>query len=278
VGETMTEEALAAMRSRASEVPGLSAELDRLRWELAVAKGEATAGAQCLAEMQRGVTENTRLVERCVDLGALLDDALRVGQEECERLRAERDELLRQRDHDLYRDPDLTDPNGPVPADPDDLRLGFCRLRWRLHHLDRKLSAFDTLAKTYRIDPSAANAELVVNRACSDFEARLAAESLREANAGLRRELDTARAILAGRSTPPTDAEIEAHDAAGGSWLTNRGVVGLGFSEVLEIEFPGGSILTGQRVEDVALGIEWWIALDAHGRPCAWPVVGVPRG
>ena len=165
----MTEEALAAMRSRASEVPGLSAELDRLRWELAVAKGEATAGAQCLAEMQRGVTENTRLVERCVDLGALLDDALRVGQEECERLRAERDELLRQRDHDLYRDPDLTDPNGPVPADPDDLRLGFCRLRWRLHHLDRKLSAFDTLARTYRIDPSAANAELVVNRACSDL-------------------------------------------------------------------------------------------------------------
>jgi predicted ThiF/HesA family dinucleotide-utilizing enzyme len=157
-----------------------------------------------------------------------------------------------------------------------------------VHRVERAVRAmraeFDAAREALRTegaqmaaDVAAAHARVVAANGRA-HEARLAAESLREANAGLRRELDTARAILAGRSTPPTDAEIEAHDAAGGSWLTNRGVVGLGFSEVLEIEFPGGSILTGQRVEDVALGIEWWIALDAHGRPCAWPVVEVDHG
>lgn len=80
---------LASARLRASQVPGLTAELDQVRWELSVAKGDETAGALCLAEMQRGVAENTRLLTRCVDLGVMLDDAMRAGLEECERLRAD---------------------------------------------------------------------------------------------------------------------------------------------------------------------------------------------
>ena len=77
------------------------------------------------------------------------------------------------------------------------------------------------------------------------------------------RELE---AIIAGRTTPPTDAEIAAHD---GAWL----VSGRGLALAL----------SGQKAADCAYnarsaGAEWrWIALDADGRPCAWPTAEVSR-
>ncbi len=40
--------------------------------------------------------------------------------------------------------------------------------------------------------------------------------ALAKENVTLRLERDELRAIVAGRTVPPTDAEIEAHDAAGG--------------------------------------------------------------
>lgn len=79
----------------------------------------------------------------------------------------------------------------------------------------------------------------------------------------LTAERDALRAIVEGRTTPPTEAEAAAHDAAGGAWLIawSRG------------DRPTvASIVSGPRV--------WWpeadvvsaVALDAQRRPCAWPV------
>ena len=79
---------LANVSARAAEVPGLSAELDRLRWELAVAMGEKTAGAQCLAEFERMAAKSTELLMRKIDTTLALEEAMRVGLEECERLRS----------------------------------------------------------------------------------------------------------------------------------------------------------------------------------------------
>ena len=88
------------------------------------------------------------------------------------------------------------------------------------------------------------------------------------APAGLRRERDAAlalkvlelRAIIEGRTTPPTDAEIAAHDAAGG-------VFGFFCREE--------GYYTGSTVEEIRQPLppgRWW-AHAADGRPCAWPEV-----
>ena len=82
-------------------------------------------------------------------------------------------------------------------------------------------------------------------------------------------EVKHLRAIVEGRSTPPTDAEIAAHAAAGGQWRT-LGLRGFGLS---------GDVLDGDASRAIRAVSErsrvprrWW-ALDAEGRPCAWPVV-----
>lgn len=51
---------LAAVRVKASEVPGLSAELDAVRWERDIAAGEPTAYAQALAAYERMVAQLTQ--------------------------------------------------------------------------------------------------------------------------------------------------------------------------------------------------------------------------
>lgn len=76
-----------------------------------------------------------------------------------------------------------------------------------------------------------------------------------------RRERDEARAILEGRTAPPTDAEIDAHHAAGGSWLTGDTVTW----------WPAS--LRGMRDNGETEGCVW-IALDRSYRPCAWPRPG----
>lgn len=72
---------------------------------------------------------------------------------------------------------------------------------------------------------------------------------------------DEAQAIIAGRATAPTDAEIEAHNKSGGTWYVRRG----DRAGVL-------SIVDETRWIASEGGYRWW-ALDAEGRPCAWPVV-----
>jgi hypothetical protein len=87
-------------------------------------------------------------------------------------------------------------------------------------------------------------------------------------------------AIIEGRTTPPTDAEFATHDAAGGSWRIVTHAVGTrilaedgyqrdvamwAHAEMLRDAMAPGGPLHGADVR-------WW-ALDAEGRPCAWPVV-----
>ena len=55
---------LAAVRVKASEVPGLSAELDAVRWERDIAAGEPTAYAQALAAYERMVAQLTETLQR----------------------------------------------------------------------------------------------------------------------------------------------------------------------------------------------------------------------
>lgn len=78
------------------------------------------------------------------------------------------------------------------------------------------------------------------------------------------------REVIEGRTVPPTDAEIEAHEAQRrpGMWLT-RDASGNVFVEC------GRATVARLREEQRMAGDEGtrWIPLDASGRPCAWPTV-----
>jgi len=79
------------------------------------------------------------------------------------------------------------------------------------------------------------------------------------------RELE---AIIAGRTTPPTDAEIEAHAAAGGGrWLV-----------LTENDFTYDMPDAVSRDEWVRVGVVRWCPCTDDGRPCAWPTADVSRG
>ena len=90
-------------------------------------------------------------------------------------------------------------------------------------------------------------------------------------------ERDALRAIVEGRTAPPSDDEIEAHEAAGGLWrwvATIDGEVVPGLSGDACEAFRGGAFASFvSRRRGVVYAETWW-ALDAQGRPCAWPVVG----
>ena len=88
-------------------------------------------------------------------------------------------------------------------------------------------------------------------------------------------ERDALRAIIDGRTTPPTEAEIEAHDAAGGWWLylPERGIGRCSCSACRTAQMPAGELLPGNVRMVAAVGGGRWWALDAQRRPCAWPVV-----
>ena len=71
------------------------------------------------------------------------------------------------------------------------------------------------------------------------------------------------RAIVEGRTTPPSDEEARAHIDAGGVFRMVCGTRVFTAESMIAVDiaiedFPGG---------------RWW-ALDAQKRPCAWPVVG----
>ena len=105
------------------------------------------------------------------------------------------------------------------------------------------------------------------------------ADAIAHATATLTAERDALRAIIEGRDTPPTDAEIAAHHAVGGSW------------RCLSPEWDGTMTSDCDTARDLGAegwahaartvpmhGMTRWWALDAAGRPCTWPVVdGVSR-
>jgi hypothetical protein len=88
-------------------------------------------------------------------------------------------------------------------------------------------------------------------------------------------EIDLLRSIIEGRSTPPTDAELAAHEAAGGRW---RCVVPS--DPVLSLDGVGRNAWLQRGILNAAGLAEssrWW-PLDAAGRPCAWPVAPANGG
>ena len=76
-------------------------------------------------------------------------------------------------------------------------------------------------------------------------------------------ERDALRAIIDGRTVPPTAAEIEDHHAAGGAWFVRAPWrPGVWVTEV-----------AWREVRDVWSEGAVCIALGEDRRPCAWPVV-----
>lgn len=73
------------------------------------------------------------------------------------------------------------------------------------------------------------------------------------------------RAVIEGRTTPPTPEEIEAHHAAGGAWL----VAWQWRDGVPVTEIARGKHVCGDARPKGAR----WTALDAERRPCPWPEV-----
>ena len=234
-----------------ADLARVTAERDEVRAELLRCTAECdevrARGRELRREVEALAVERDALREALATQAAAVREEARMWNARATELEGERDALIQQRDHGMYRDPELSDPNGPVPEDPKELELQFCRMRWRLHHLDRKLSAMDTLARTYRLDPSATNAELVVDRAAGEMREVKALRREREsvskalglnvcptywldelvpAARALRAERDALCAIVDGREgTPmwrqehPTQTEAMAHAVSGGLWL-----------------------------------------------------------
>jgi hypothetical protein len=73
-------------------------------------------------------------------------------------------------------------------------------------------------------------------------------------------------AIVAGRTTPPTDAEIYAHDARGGAWLVTM-------PPRAQVRMTPETRYTSDPAEVSRLWWSegaWWVPV-LNGRPCAWP-------
>ena len=77
----------------------------------------------------------------------------------------------------------------------------------------------------------------------------------------LAAERDALRAIIAGRTTAPTAAEVAAHDAAGGWWRYQT-----------ENDWGDATCQDVGLIREAWAITRWW-ALDASGAPCVWPVV-----
>lgn len=97
--------------------------------------------------------------------------------------------------------------------------------------------------------------------------------------AALCDEVERLREIIAGRTTPPTYAEADAHpgaflwmrmDRGEAIAITREGCEREGFDSI-----AFGFVWFREDLDDElprAVGGRWW-ALDASGAPCAWPVV-----
>ena len=169
------------------------------------------------------------------------------------------------------------------------------RMREREEHFARVLSVTDggqyradwdsairrVVAERDALRKRVADAEYDINRevearnaAGAELDAVLAhADELTQALRETQRERDALRDIIEGRATPPTDSDIAVHVARGGLWRTRRTIGDTMLSR------DGVDADRAERVRDEQArtgGVYLWWALDAHGRPCAWPEV--PRG
>jgi hypothetical protein len=79
------------------------------------------------------------------------------------------------------------------------------------------------------------------------------------------------RAVIEGRTTPPTREEIEAHHMAGGAWLVLWSCRGLSHGRWRDGVLS--AYIFECDVTDMCKKDARWLALDASGRPCAWPEV-----
>jgi len=86
----------------------------------------------------------------------------------------------------------------------------------------------------------------------------------------LRAERDALRAVIEGRTTPPTDEEVAAHAAAGGGWVLCNPAAPLD-TRVVCLSAATARVRADFCRRTVTR--RWW-ALDAEGRPCGWPPTG----
>jgi len=141
----------------------------------------------------------------------------------------------------------------------DDLRARIERLR---EARDARADDFDVLVRR------------VWEAATGDtHEGPASVDVLLDAVAALRAERDALRAIIDGRTVPPTAEEIEAHHAAGGAWLVT-------LPAVRQVRVRPETRCTDTPSEVSRLwwseGARWVAITD--GRPCAWPVVAAVEG
>jgi hypothetical protein len=118
----------------------------------------------------------------------------------------------------------------------------------------------------------ATKAEAEVARLTAALTAQTARADGAEAEAlRVTRERDALRAIVDGRTTPPTDAEIEAHAEVGGEWVVREYTIAGMFSA-----FSLDGCVSAKRHASVpSSGRRWrrWWPVDRGGIPCAWPTV-----
>ena len=109
-------------------------------------------------------------------------------------------------------------------------------------------------------------AEAKLDDARFELEAQTtAAKSLRRAVLDAKERVASLQAMIEGRTTPPTLAEVQAH-------VVNRG----GWWLIVE-EYDFGRYLI-ERESDIALYVGRavrWIACDSCGCPCGWPLAPV---
>lgn len=101
--------------------------------------------------------------------------------------------------------------------------------------------------------------------------------------ARLRAALAVAREIIVGRAVAPTDEEIDAHAAAGGSWmLVMPYTPGFrpGWRRRLEVHtiHAADMVRTYTALNDDRFDRVTWIALGPNGHPCEWPVTEARHG
>lgn len=84
--------------------------------------------------------------------------------------------------------------------------------------------------------------------------------------AAMEVDRDAQRAIVEGRTTAPTDADLDAHAKAGGMWLSVGVSAGGGVGGVVTTS------LTRQRRDTALAPLRWW-PMTAGGVFCAWPKV-----
>ncbi len=99
-------------------------------------------------------------------------------------------------------------------------------------------------------------------RAANTPEAQLVA--LRAQLAAVTAERDALRAIVEGRTMPPTPAEIVAHEATGGYFL---------FRDHDETGRVYDADCLQALLDDAHRHLTRWWAHDANDAPCAWPTV-----